>query len=141
MVSFAVQKLLSSVRSDLFIFVFIFITLGGGSKKILLRCISKSVLQFFFFFSFLGPHLRHMEVPGLGVESELQLPAYATATAMPDPGCVCNLHHSFQQRQILNPLNKARNQTCVLMDTSQIHFCCTTAGTLKFCQCFPLRVL
>ena len=31
-VSFAVQKLLS--RSHLFIFVFIFITLGGGSKKI-----------------------------------------------------------------------------------------------------------
>ena len=29
----------------------------------------------------LGPHPRHMEVPRLGVESELQLPAYATATA------------------------------------------------------------
>ena len=25
----------------------------------------------FIFFSFLGPHLRHMEVPRLGVESEL----------------------------------------------------------------------
>ena len=38
MVSFAVQKLLSLIRSHLFIFgfVFIFITLGGGSKKILL---------------------------------------------------------------------------------------------------------
>ena len=33
----------------------------------------------FFFFCFLGPHLRHMEVPRLEVESELQLPAYATA--------------------------------------------------------------
>ena len=33
---------------------------------------------------FLGPHLWHMEVPSLGVESELQLPAYATATATPD---------------------------------------------------------
>ena len=30
MVSFAVQKLLSLIRSHLFIFVFIFITLGGG---------------------------------------------------------------------------------------------------------------
>ena len=30
-----------------------------------------------------------MEVPGLGVESELQLPAYATATATPDPSHVC----------------------------------------------------
>ena len=31
MISFAVQKLLSLIRSHLFIFVFIFITLGGGS--------------------------------------------------------------------------------------------------------------
>ena len=29
---------------------------------------------------FLQPHLWHMEVPGLGVDLELQLPAYATAT-------------------------------------------------------------
>ena len=29
---------------------------------------------------FLGPHLRHMEVPRLGVKLELQLLAYATAT-------------------------------------------------------------
>ena len=36
MVSFAVQKLLSFIRSHLFIFVFISITLGGGSKRILL---------------------------------------------------------------------------------------------------------
>ena len=36
MVSFAVQKLLSSIMSYLLIFVFIFITLGGGSKKTLL---------------------------------------------------------------------------------------------------------
>ena len=44
MVSFAVQKLLSFIRSHLFIFVFISITLGGGSKKILLWFMSKSVL-------------------------------------------------------------------------------------------------
>ena len=36
MISFAVQKLWSLIRSHLFIFVFISITLGGGSKKILL---------------------------------------------------------------------------------------------------------
>ena len=36
MVSFAVQKLLSLIKSHLFIFVFISITLGGGSEKILL---------------------------------------------------------------------------------------------------------
>ena len=36
MVSFAVQKLLSFIRSHWFIFVFIPISLGGGSKRILL---------------------------------------------------------------------------------------------------------
>ena len=34
--SFAVQKLLSLIRSHLLIFVFISISLGGGSKRILL---------------------------------------------------------------------------------------------------------
>ena len=47
MVSFAVQKLLSFIRSYLFIFVFIFIILGGGSKKILLWFMSKSVFPMF----------------------------------------------------------------------------------------------
>ena len=37
---------------------------------------------FVFLFCFLGLHLWHMEVPRLGTESELQLQAYATATAM-----------------------------------------------------------
>ena len=33
---------------------------------------------------------------------------------------ICNLHHSSQQHQILNPLSKATDQTCILMDTSQV---------------------
>ena len=36
MALFAMQKLLNLIRSHLFTFVFIFITLGGGSKRILL---------------------------------------------------------------------------------------------------------
>ena len=52
------------------------------SRQIYLK--SKDVLFFPLFF-FLGPHLRHKEVPTLGAESELQLPAYTTATVMPDP--------------------------------------------------------
>ena len=44
---------------------------------------------------FLGPNLQYMEVPKLGVESELQLPAYDTATAMPDPSHVCSIHHQL----------------------------------------------
>ena len=47
MVSFVVQKLLSFMKSHLFIFVFIFITLGGVSKKILLWFTSKGVLPMF----------------------------------------------------------------------------------------------
>ena len=53
MLSFAVQKLLSFFRSHLFISVFIFITLGGGSKRILLWFISYSVLPMFSFKSFI----------------------------------------------------------------------------------------
>ena len=49
-----------------------------------------------------------MEVPRLGVELQLQLPAYITATATPHPSCICNLYHSSRQRQILNLLSEAR---------------------------------
>ena len=40
-------------------------------------------LQFYHFF-LLKVNLQHMEAPGLGVASELQLQAYATATATSD---------------------------------------------------------
>ena len=48
---------------------------------------------------------------------------------MPDPSCVCELHHSSWQCRILNPLSKDRDWPCTLMDTSQVHFCCATMGT------------
>ena len=57
MVSFAVQKLLSLIKSHLFIFVFISITLGGGLKKILLWFMSKSVFPMFSSKSFIVSHL------------------------------------------------------------------------------------
>ena len=43
--------------------------------------------------SFLG----HMEVPRLGVELEIQLPAYTKGTEMPDPSCICYLPYSSWQ--------------------------------------------
>ena len=71
-------------------------------------------ITFSFSFSFFFAHPRHMDVSRLGVESEIQLPAYTTATVSWDPSHICNLHHSSWQRRILNPLSKARGQTCVL---------------------------
>ena len=91
---------------------------------------------FFFFFVFLGPHPQHMEVPRLGVQSELQPLAFTTATAMRDPSRICHLHHSSRQHWILNPLSKARDRTHNLMvphqicfRCSQICFRCTMMGT------------
>ena len=52
-----------------------------------------------------------MEVPRIGVKSELQLPAY---------------NHSSQQHWILNPLSEARDRTWVLKDTSQVRYCWAT---------------
>ena len=80
--------------------------------------LSSSFLPSFLFLSliFLGRHKLHMEVPRLGVQLELYLPAYttATATASPDPS------HIFEQHQILNPLSEDRGQTHVLMDVSWV---------------------
>ena len=59
-----------------------------------------------------------MEVPRLGVESEVQLTAYVTATQ--DLSHVCYLHHSSQQCWILSPLSEARHQTHVLL--GQVHY-------------------
>ena len=79
-------------------------------KKPILRLLRFVVYLFYsFILVFLGPHLWHMEVPRLGVQSELQLPAYTTATAMWDLSCVCSLYHSSWQPWILKPLSKARD--------------------------------
>jgi len=40
---------------------------------------------------------RHTEVLRLGVESELQVPAYLAATDTRDPCCVCDLYRSSRQ--------------------------------------------
>ena len=58
MVSFAVQKLSSLIRSHFFISVFISITIGGGSKKILLQFMSEIVLPMFPPKSFIVSKLR-----------------------------------------------------------------------------------
>ena len=74
----------------------------------------------FFVCLFSGPHPQHMEVPRLGVESELQLLACTTATATRDLSHICDLCRSLWKHQNLNPLSKARDRTCIRMDTSQV---------------------
>ena len=68
-----------------------------------------------YLFVFWGLLPRHMETPRIGVQSELLLPATATATATPDPSRIFDLQH-----RILNPLRKARDRTHKLMVPSQI---------------------
>ena len=114
------------------------------SSLLLFLCIRSNFYLFicvfiYLFICFLGLHPLHIEVPRLGVKLELQQPAYTTATAMLDPCHVCNLHHSSQQRQILNPLSEARDGTHNLMVTSQICFHCATMGTPG--QLFIIHVL
>ena len=80
-------------------------------------------------FFFLGLYLRHMKVPRLRVESELQPSAYATAIATQHLSHVCDIHHSSWQCQISDSLGAARDRTIILMDASQISFHCATMGT------------
>ena len=75
------------------------------------RWIARGLYGHFLSF-FLGLQPRHMEVPRLGVESELQLPACATATAMPDRASSVTYTATHSE---------ARDQTCKpAMDTSQV---------------------
>ena len=74
------------------------------------------------FFFPLGPLSWHMEVPRLGVESELQLLPCVTDSVTWDLNGICDLHHCSQQR-------KARDRTCILTDASGICFHHATMGT------------
>ena len=78
------------------------------------------ILKQIFYMFFGGANPWHMEVARLRGKWELQ--PLACATAMWIPSCICDLHHSSQQRWILNPLSKARDRTCILTGASQICF-------------------
>ena len=67
---------------------------------------------------FWGPHEWHMEVPRLGIECwscNCHLPHSNAGSKL----CLRPIHSS-QQYQILKPLSEARDQTHILMDTSQV---------------------
>ena len=69
-------------------------------------------LFLFVCFSFLGPYPRHMEVPRMGVELQLQLLAYTTGCSHSNAGSQLHLRPTLQLTAtwILNPLSEARDQ-------------------------------
>ena len=68
-------------------------------------------------FCFSGPHLWHMEISRLGVESELRL--LVTATTTPD----------LTYTTAPNPLSEAKDRIRILVDANWVHFLCATVGT------------
>ena len=86
-------------------------------------------LFFFSFFFLLQTKQWNRDVPRLGVESEVYLPKHKTKGGRPGASHICEPHHSSWPRQTLNPLSEGRDETCVLLDTSQIHFHWAMTGT------------
>ena len=90
---------------------------------------------FLFFYFFLGPPPRHMEVPRSNQSCSCR------PIPQRDLSHICDLHHSPpRQCQILNPLSEARDRTRILMDTSQIHNPLSHDRTFQLCldsQLFP----
>ena len=64
-----------------------------------------------------------MEIPRLGVESELQLPDYSTATAMAGSEPHLQPTPQLMATQILKLLGEARDLTCILMNPRWVHYC------------------
>ena len=97
-------------------------------------CIFRLFLCFLYFYFFIFRLSRAAPVACGGSQARGLIGAIATghATATPDPRCICNLHQSSRQHQILKPLSEARDQTWNLMAPSQIRFCRTVRELLWF---------
>ena len=79
------------------------------NKYVRMFILSLSLFFFFFFFFFFGLHLEKFEVSGFWVELEVLLPAFLRRTTTLGWSCICDLHHSSGQHQILNALSEARD--------------------------------
>lgn len=88
-------------------------------------------LFYLFIFCFWGPHPWHMEVPRLGVESELQLPAHTTATAVQDLICVFDLTPQLTATPDLWPTEGGQGLNPQPHDSSWIHFHCAIFSFLR----------
>ena len=104
---------------------------------------SHSAFMFFFSFFFLGLHQRHIEVPRLGIKSELQLPAYAIACG--NAGSLMHwvrlgikLASSLTLCQVLNPLSHNGHSELMVYCTLKDH----TLHASNLCpSSFPLLEL
>ena len=103
------------------------------------------VLFFFFFFFclFRATPLAHGGSQARGQVRAVAAGLHLSHITTQDLSCVCNLHHSLWQCQILNPRGEARDQTCILMDASQVNFHWATMGTPSLLgsewECFPQK--
>ena len=110
----------------------------SGSSELALTSLMNNVLAaallIFFFFGFVLFFCVFRPAPAAYGGSQARGPIRATAASLhrrSDPSHVCDLHHSSWQHRILDPRSEARDGTCVLMDGSQVHFCCarTSSGS------------
>ena len=87
-------------------------------------CFVLFCFDYFFLFCFVFLPFGAVLVAYGGSQARGQMgdvaPGYNKATATQDLSGICDLHHSLGQRQILNPLSEARDQTHIPMDTSQV---------------------
>ena len=86
---------------------------GSSSKKF------RKAALFTFLFSFYHHTCSIWTFLGYQWNQSCKPPAYAIATVIQDPSRMCSLCQSLWQCGILNPLNKARDGTQILMDSCQ----------------------
>ena len=72
------------------------------------------MFSFFLFFLFMAAPVAYGNSWARG---QMGATAEATATATLHLRGIYDLYYSLQQRQILNPLSEARDQTCILTET------------------------
>ena len=88
------------------------------------------MLYIFFFWSFF--RVAPMAHGGSQARGRIRVVAAGLRQSYSNARSEPCLRPTPQQRQILNPLGKARDRTCVFMDAGQIHFGCATTATPFF---------
>ena len=83
----------------------------------LTQCATREFPNLFFIFYFFLFMAAPATYRSSWVRGQIRAAASAYITATWDLSWVCDLLHSSEQRQILNPPSKARDQTCIFTDT------------------------